>query len=117
MRLSRSLTHDRRGLSDKPISGVFARRVKSLGIETITDVSLTERRGGAGTITFDPVPPSYWWYQGVGWSWFGYPSASSFELAAEARQVYEIIRGAQRAAKRYAHPSAEIHSFTNRRQT
>jgi hypothetical protein len=30
----------------------------------------------------------------------------SFELAAEARQVYEIIRGAQRAAKMHSEPDA-----------
>lgn len=87
------------------VSGVFARRVKSLGIDTITDVSLTERGDGAGTITFGPVPPFYGRYGGAGWPGFGHQADPSFELAGEARQVYEIIRGAQQAAKR-AEPSA-----------
>jgi hypothetical protein len=87
------------------VSGVFARRVKSLGIDTITDVSLTERGDGAGTITFGPVRPYFGWYGGAVWPGFGHQADPSFELAGEARQVYEIIREAQRAAKR-AEPAA-----------
>jgi hypothetical protein len=80
------------------VSGRFARRVKSLSIDTLSDVSLTERGNGSGTITFGSVPPFYWWH-GAGWPGFGYNVVPNFELASEARQVYEIIRGAQRAAK------------------
>jgi hypothetical protein len=90
-------------------SGIFARRVKSLAIDTITDVSLTERVDGAGTITFGPVPPFYWWYGGAGWPGLGHQAVPSFELAAEARQVYEIIRGGQRAAKRAGPSTAADH--------
>ena len=86
------------------VSGLFMRCVKSLSIDTITDVSLTERGEGAGTITFGPVPPFYWWYGGAGWPGFGHQAVPRFELAADARQVYEIIRGGQRAAKRQAEP-------------
>ena len=85
------------------VSGVFARQVKSLGIDTITDVSLTERTSGAGTITFGPVPPFYGW-GGAGWPGFGYQSVPSFELEADARRVFEIVRGAQRAAKQRVEP-------------
>ena len=78
------------------VSGVFARRVKSLGIDTLTDVSLTERGNGGGTITFGPVPPYYGWYGGAGGPEFGRQAVPCFELATDARQVYEIIRGARR---------------------
>ena len=88
------------------VSGLFTRCVKSLSIDTITDVSLTERGEGAGTITFGPVPPFYWWYGGAGWPGFGHQAVPRFELAADTRQVYEIIRGGQRAAKRQAEPGA-----------
>ncbi|MFO0892355.1 MAG: PH domain-containing protein [Isosphaeraceae bacterium] len=81
------------------VSGVFARRVQSLGIDTITDVSLTERGDGAGTITFGPVPPFYGWSGTAGWPGLGHQAVPSFELATDARQVYEIIRGAQRASR------------------
>jgi hypothetical protein len=87
------------------VSGVFTRRVKSLVIDTITDVSLTERRDGAGTITFGPVPTFYWWHTG-GWPGYADQAIPSFELAADARQVYEIIRAAQRSAKQYVEPSS-----------
>jgi hypothetical protein len=88
------------------VSGVFARQVKSLSIDTLTDVSLTERGDGAGTITFGSIPPFYWWYNGAGWPGFGHQAVPNFELAGEARQVYEIVRSAQRAAKRQVEPRA-----------
>jgi hypothetical protein len=86
------------------VSGVFARGVKSLSIDTLTDVSLAERAGGAGTITFGSVPYMHWWYAGVGLPGFGQQAVPSFDLPDGARSVYEIVRGAQRAAKRHAEP-------------
>jgi hypothetical protein len=80
------------------VSGLLARRVKSLNIDTLSDVTLTERSDGAGTITFGTVPPYYEWYaSGFGW---GHQAVPSFVLHAEARRVFEIIREAQRAARR-----------------
>jgi hypothetical protein len=82
------------------LSGWLTRRVKSLAIDTLTDVSLSERSGSRGTITFGPVPPMHWLYSGAGWPTFGHWHAvPNFELAEGAREVYEIIRRAQRDAK------------------
>jgi hypothetical protein len=81
------------------VSGLFSRKVKSLSLDTLTDVSLTERGNGAGMITFGPVPPIYGWYAGAGWPGMGLYGAPCFELPSDARQVYEVIRSAQRAAK------------------
>jgi Bacterial PH domain len=81
------------------VSGVLARRTKSLNLATISDLSLTERGDDSGTITFGPVPPFYWWYGAAGWPGLGHTAIPSFELADEARRVYEIVREAQRAAK------------------
>ena len=81
------------------ISGVIGRRVKSLNIETISDVSLNQRCRGSGTLTFGPVPPTYGWYAGYGWPGFGHGAIPSFELRSEAREVYDTIRNAQRAAR------------------
>jgi hypothetical protein len=89
------------------LSGVFARQVKSLGIDTISDVSLTERGDGGGTITFGPVPAFYWWYGGAWWPGFGHQAVPSFELATDAREVYEIIRRAKRAFKQGPDPVLE----------
>lgn len=88
------------------VSGVLARSVKSLDIDALSDVSLTEWSGGAGTITFGVVPFMCWWYPGAGWPGFCPQAFPRFELAKDARDVYEIIRGAQRALKRHAEPAA-----------
>jgi hypothetical protein len=84
------------------ISGLFSRAVKSLNIDTLTDVSLSERSGGDGTITFGPVPFMYAWYGGAAWPGLGTHAVPNFELAVDARSVYQIIRDAQRASKQTA---------------
>jgi hypothetical protein len=73
--------------------------VKSLAVETLSDVSMTERRDGSGTITFGPAPPFYSWFAGGGWPGLGYPAVPSFDLPDGTRQVYEMIREVQRAAR------------------
>lgn len=85
------------------ISGLFARRIKSLSIDTLSDVLLTERGDGSGTITFGSQPPWYWMYGGAGWPGFGHQCVPALELVADARAVYETIRGSQRAAKQSAY--------------
>ena len=81
------------------ISGMFSRQVKSLSIDTLSDVTLTESADGSGVITFGPLPPWHGWYGGAYGQGFGQQSVPSFELAQEARRVYETVRAAQRAAK------------------
>lgn len=81
------------------ISGVFSRKVKSLNIETLSDISLTERASGAGTITFGPIPPWFSRQIGAGWPSPGLPEVPTFDLSGNAREVYEIIRRAQQAVR------------------
>ncbi|MHC5538623.1 PH domain-containing protein [Singulisphaera rosea] len=81
------------------VSGVFSRKIKSLNIETLSDVSLTERTNGSGTITFGPTPPWYMTNFGGGWPSPGQPVVPTLEHFANARDVYEIIRQAQRAVR------------------
>jgi hypothetical protein len=66
---------------------VFARGIKSLTIDTLTDVSLTERAGGGGTITFGSMPFGSWWYAGAGWPGFGQAVVPNFDLPDDARGV------------------------------
>jgi hypothetical protein len=84
------------------VSRAFARQVKSLSIDTISDISLTERPNGSGFITFGPLPPYFWWYGYAAWPGFGYTGVPSFELAGGARQVYEILCKARWMAKQRA---------------
>lgn len=75
------------------ISGVISRKVKSINLRTISDLSLTEKAGGKGTITFGPSHPMNWWFGGTFWP--GMPeSIPSFELIQDAKGVYEKIRTA-----------------------
>ena len=82
------------------ISERFRRSIKSLNIDTLTDVSLTEKSDGSGTITLGPTNPWPGWFGGSYWPGTGQYSTPTLELNDDARQVYETIRGAQRNARR-----------------
>ncbi len=81
------------------ISGLFYKQTKSLSLDTLTDVSLTEKSGAVGTITFGQVPFWQSMYGNMPWPGLGPQSVPQFELIPEARSVYETIRSAQKAAK------------------
>jgi Bacterial PH domain len=78
------------------VSGILSRKVKSLNLRTLTDVSLDEKSDGSGTITFGAANPMSWWSGGVSFPGWGQSSTPGFELIREAKKVYEIIRNAQR---------------------
>jgi hypothetical protein len=82
------------------VSGIFRRKVKSLNLRTLTDVSLTERRDGSGHISLGPTNPMFAWFGGTGGWWPGMEAftPASFEMLDGARQVYEKIVEAQRYA-------------------
>ncbi|MGA8005696.1 MAG: hypothetical protein WCA17_06325 [Burkholderiales bacterium] len=82
------------------ISGLIGRKVKSLSLRTLSDLSLTERRNGEGLISFGGGAPFASWFGGFA-PWPGMESymGPRFELIPNARNVYDIIREAQRSAK------------------
>lgn len=80
------------------VSGLFARQVKSISLKSLANFSLIERRNGAGIITFWSAVHPYFWSSAM-WPGMGYQSVPTFELAADARSVYNLIRDAQRKAK------------------
>jgi hypothetical protein len=82
------------------VAGLFRRSIKSLNIDTLTDVSLTEKRDGTGTITLGPIPPWHGWMSGASWPGAGQYAAPALEHVDNARQVYDVIRTAQRDARR-----------------
>lgn len=78
------------------VSGVFARRVKSLNLRTLSDLALSEGKSGVGTITFGAGSPLASMYDGLYWpAWY---LGSRFDAIPNARSVFEIIRAAQRAS-------------------
>jgi hypothetical protein len=85
------------------ISSPCGRRMRSLNIETVPDVTLTERSNGGGTITFAALPPFFGQYAR---SWPGHAGSiiPTFELPDQAREVCEIIREVQRQARQRVTP-------------
>jgi hypothetical protein len=79
------------------ISGVSARRVKSLPLRTLGDITLSER-AGSGTITLGPVPPWGLWYGGFQWPGMSARQPSAFEMIGNARSVHDILQRARREA-------------------
>jgi hypothetical protein len=80
------------------ISGIFSRQVKSLSIDTLTDLSLSQR-SRRGIITFGSMPYMAYWYSGAAWFGSGQQFVPTFDLGENAREVYEIVLAAKRKAK------------------
>jgi hypothetical protein len=69
-------------------------KVKSLNLRGLSDISFSGSSNGRGVIQFGTTP---WSVSNVfgNSGWPGLPSAPRFELADEAKRVYELIRQAQ----------------------
>jgi hypothetical protein len=81
------------------VSGLHRRVVRSLNLDTLSDVTLAERRGGSGTITFGPLPPYWAWYAGHDWTAGSGQGIPQLELPSQARRVYDVILAARRALR------------------
>jgi hypothetical protein len=80
------------------VSGLFNRKIKSLSLRTLPDVTLEEKVNGSGTITFGEVSLFTDWNKG---GFFRLRKARieavpRFEQIPQARNAYEIIRNAQK---------------------
>ncbi|MDT3737717.1 MAG: PH domain-containing protein [Denitratisoma sp.] len=81
------------------VSGLFGRKVQSLNLRTLSDLSLSETKGDEGTIAFGGGSPFGSMFGGFsGWPGMGAYLGPRFELVANAKTIFETIRGAQRAA-------------------
>lgn len=79
------------------ISGLLKETVRSHSLTSLSDISLSEKSDGSGTISLGPNSP-YAQFATAGW-----PGARQYGLPAldgipNARAVYETIRQAQKAA-------------------
>jgi hypothetical protein len=85
------------GLTDQRaiiVSAGRSRKVTSLNLRTLHDLSVTEKSDGTGTIAFGPVNSLAWWWAGTNWP--GVPQGPpSFEMVQDAKEVYDVIRQAQ----------------------
>jgi hypothetical protein len=81
------------------VSGLSRRVVRSLNLDTLADVTLSERRDGSGSILFGLHSPFWGWYAGQEQLLTGWSGVPQLEMAGEARRVYEIILSARRSLK------------------
>lgn len=80
------------------VSGLFSRKVKSLGFKTLAELSLSERKDGSGTITFGVQHPMASMMNSLpGWPGMDQHATPRFDSIADVRKVYETIRKAQMA--------------------
>ena len=80
------------------VSGLGKRKVKSLNLSTLTDLSMEEGANGSGTIFFGPANAAFGWLAGTPFNSRGVQPPPSFEMIRGAKAVYETIRNAQRAS-------------------
>lgn len=81
------------------VSGLMSRKVKSLNLRTLSDLSLAEGKGSEGTISFGGGSPFSTLFSGFsGWPGMGQHLGPSFDTISNAKTVFETIRDAQRIA-------------------
>jgi hypothetical protein len=78
------------------ISGLFSKNIKSLKLKTLDEININTKADGSGTITFGRNNPFSWSYSSMPWPGSEKFLAPSFDSIVNARQVYELIRRAQR---------------------
>jgi len=88
------------GLTDQRaiiLGGGVSRRLTSLALRSLPELSITEERNGRGTISFGSSTRPFGWFSRSGWPGMGDPTPS-FESIENARSVHELIRNAQLVA-------------------
>ena len=80
------------------VSGVFSRSTRSLSTRTLSDVAMTKKKNGSGTISFGPVNPMYAWWGIAGWPGMGRYTTPCLELDGNAEEVYGKILAVQKAS-------------------
>lgn len=88
------------GLTDRRaiiVSGLFSRNIKSIDLRSTSEISLSEKSDGSGTITFGATPFGGWMQRNP-WSFGSSPAMPAFEMIEDVRSVYNSI-DRMRAAK------------------
>ena len=80
------------------VSGLLGQKVKSLPLRTMSDITLTERPDGSGSIALGSASGPYGWMAGSGWPGMGRYQPPTFEMIENVRQVHTLLRDAQTSA-------------------
>jgi hypothetical protein len=79
------------------ISGLRNQNIKSIDFKNLSEVNISTKSNGPGTITFGATHPWGWFYAGGGFPNPGRPNISpSFEMIEDAKTVYQHIKRLQR---------------------
>jgi hypothetical protein len=78
------------------LSGMYAPKLKSLNLRTLSDLTLEERSGGSGTITFGPTGPWDGRPSGMSWPGMGRMQSPQFDCIESVQSVYDALRDAQK---------------------
>jgi hypothetical protein len=79
------------------ISGVFSQNTKTLDLKNLSEINISAKDNGKGTITFGASHPMAWMYAGSGFPSMGrYQIAPSFDMIEDAKTVYQHIKRLQR---------------------
>jgi hypothetical protein len=82
-------------------SGIFSKTVRSFALENLPELSLQERSDGSGTIVIgSPLMASPFPVQGASWPGTAKYQAPSLERIPAAREVFALIRSAQKEARK-----------------
>ena len=79
-------------------SGLFRKKVKSLNLRTLTDISLSESSNGSGSVSFGNSSPFTSMFGGMSWPGMEQHVGPRFDLIQDAKRVYQQIREAQKNA-------------------
>jgi len=79
-------------------SDLFRKKVKSINLRTLTDISLSESSNGSGSISFGHSSPFASMFGGMYWPGMEQYMGPRFDLVNNAKQVYQQIRDAQKNA-------------------
>ena len=86
------------GVTDRRVlivSGLFSQQTKSLQLRTISDVTLSERSDGSGSITFGATHPMAGFFPAGGWPGSRGYLPPAFDMIEDSKRVYDTIRQAQ----------------------
>jgi len=77
------------------VSGLFSQKLKSLNLRTLSDLAMSQKRDGTGTITFGPTHPFATFFGASSWPGAGSYAPPRFAFIPNVAEVYRIIRDAQ----------------------
>ncbi len=80
------------------VSGLYRKKVNSLDLRTLTDISFSESSGGKGSISFGNSSHFGLMFGGFQWPGMEHLLGPRFELIQNVKAVYQQIREAQKKA-------------------